>query len=100
MRDKIIKLVRSPDPKKKYRAIIQRGDRRVSVDFGGRGYEQYKDSTGKGFYTRKNHGDKSRRRNYFLRHSGVPTKTEALKVENKKNPGVWTARKLSHKYLW
>lgn len=100
MRDRILSIQRSPKKDKKYRAIVQRGEKKVPIDFGGKGYEQYKDSTGKGYYTKYNHGDKTRRRDYFMRHSGVPTKAEAMKVENRKNPGKWTPKKLAHKYLW
>ena len=57
------------------------------VPFGAVGYEQYRDSTGKGFYTRVNHGDPKRRRNYRTRHHG----------ENKRK---FSSGYFSWKYLW
>lgn len=100
MPDRILKIVRSPAKGKKYRAVIRRDGGLVSVDFGAKGYEQFRDSTGLGLYSKSDHGDRARRRDYFSRHSGVPTKTEAMKVENRRSPGVWTAKKLSHRFLW
>jgi len=51
------------------------------------GYEQFKDSTGKGLYTHVNHGDPKRRRNYRTRHHG----------ENKRK---FSSGYFSWKYLW
>lgn len=77
---------------KKYDAILRRkknttrkGIRRVP--FGAVGYEQYRDSTGKGLYTHVNHGDPKRRRNYRTRHRG----------ENKRK---FSSGYFSWKYLW
>jgi hypothetical protein len=82
---------------KKYDAILknkrtrkgQRNDRPVirRVPFGAIGYEQFKDSTGKGLYSRVNHGDPKRRRNYRTRHHG----------ENKRK---FSSGYFSWKYLW
>lgn len=100
MRERLVRIEKSPNAKKKYRAVIQRAGREFSVDFGARGYSQFRDSTGLGIYSRLDHGNRARRRNYFMRHSGVPTKAAAMRVENAKSPGKWTPKKLSHKYLW
>lgn len=63
------------------RAVVRR------VPFGAVGYEQYRDSTGKGLYTHVNHGDPKRRRNYRTRHHG----------ENKRK---FSSGYFSWKYLW
>ena len=82
---------------KKYDAVLrnkhthkgQRHDRPVvrRVPFGAVGYEQFHDSTGKGLYSRVNHGDPKRRKNYRTRHHG----------ENKRK---FSSGYFSWKYLW
>jgi hypothetical protein len=91
------KLEKSKRKNKKYVAIFDNGK---SIHFGARGYDQYRDSTGIGAYSSRDHGDHQRRRSYFLRHSGVDKKTKAIKNEMKKSRGRITAKILSHKYLW
>ena len=80
---------------KKYAATIRRGTATRTVHFGHSSYPQYRDSTTLGKYKAKNHMDPKRRRAYFLRHSGVPTKAKALKKTKK-----YSARYFSHRYLW
>ena len=70
------------------------------IHFGASDYEQFKDSTGVGKYSSKNHGDSKRRKSYFLRHSGVQFKKDAVKKEVKKSNGKYTAKILSHLFLW
>ena len=75
---------------KKYDAILKnKRTRKVQkrVPFGAIGYEQFKDSTGRGLYTHVNHGDPKRRRNYRTRHHG----------ENKRK---FSSGYFSWKYLW
>lgn len=65
-----IKFEKSHLKQKKYNAVLKnkKTDRAVRVPFGAKGYEQYKDSTGLGVYTKQNHGDAKRRKNYQSRH--------------------------------
>ena len=93
----MIKLGPSTRKNKKYMAMLENGK---IIHFGASDYQQFKDSTGIGAYSNKNHGNKERRRRYFLRHSGVPTKKLALQKELKKSKGNYTAKILSHLYLW
>ena len=75
---------------KKYDAILKnKRTRKVQkrVPFGAIGYEHFKDSTGKGLYSRVNHRDPKRRRNYRTRHHG----------ENKRK---FSSGYFSWKYLW
>ena len=59
-----VKIVRSPDRKKKFRAILEDGR---TVDFGASGYSDY-----------TKHKTPSRMRSYVLRHGGrVPKRTIA-----------------------
>ena len=39
-------------------------------------------------------------RNYFSRHSGTKKRGEAIKKEKFKNKGRYSAKLLSHLYLW
>ena len=101
MKERIINFKRGTNHKK-YKAIIEnkKSGKKRTLQFGDNRYEQYKDSTGLGLYTHKNHSDLQRRRNYFNRHSGVSSKSKALDIEIKKSKGVYTPKILSHKYLW
>jgi len=59
-----VKIVRSPNPKKKFRAILENGG---TVDFGASGYSDY-----------TKHKTPSRMRSYVLRHGGkIPSRTVA-----------------------
>ena len=83
---------------------IRTGDVRT-LSFGHKDYEQFKDSVppnlGGGLYSHKDHGDASRRKNYFSRHSsGYKTKKDALSHELQKSKGIFTSKILSHTYLW
>ena len=70
------------------------------IHFGASDYEQFKDSTSVGKYSHKNHGDSQRRKSYFSRHSGEQFKGRAIEKEFKKSNGKYTAKILSHIYLW
>jgi hypothetical protein len=100
--EKIVKIIQSPNKNKKYRASIYSTllKKYRNIDFGARGYEQFKDSTGLGKYSFKNHGDTKRRNNYFSRHSGTKYKYAALEKEWKKSNGAYNAKILSHTFLW
>jgi len=95
MKERIKSIKVSPNPKKKYRATLTNGR---TIDFGARGYAQYKDQIGK--YASKDHGDRARRSRYFKRHSGVSSKAVALAKEKRKSNGKYNAKILSHEKLW
>ena len=100
MKEKIIDFKKGSRGKK-YEALIidSRGNQR-SIAFGASKFEHFKDTTGKGFWSKKNHGSVSRRKAYFNRHSGVDTKKEALQKEIQASGGRFNAKILSHKFLW
>ena len=59
MKERIVSFEKSSRPEKKYMANVKdlsTGKIRV-IHFGASDYQQYKDRTGLGFYTKKNHGD-------------------------------------------
>jgi len=99
LREKIVKFERGPFPKK-YTATVKRGNKTRKIHFGDRRYQQYKDRTPLGLYSRKNHGERRRMQNYFSRHSGTKKRGEAIKKEIKKSGGEYNAKILSHIYLW
>lgn len=68
-----IVLTRSPNPKKKYRAIFENGKH---IDFGARGYSDY-----------TIHKDRLRMRRYLHRHSGMG---ENWSPSGKYTPGYWS----------
>jgi hypothetical protein len=102
MRERIVKLLKSKRKGKKYAAIVanRRTRKKRIIHFGAHKYEQFKDSTGLGYYTRKNHGNKRRRQSYFSRHSGIKTKAKAVAKEKRKSRRKYNAKILSHVYLW
>ena len=98
-----VKVVRSPDPKKKFRAILENGK---TVDFGARGYSDY-----------TKHKTPSRMRSYVLRHGGQiprriiaerdPSKIQNMMLninrsdkEDWKMSGIDRAGFWSRWYLW
>jgi len=101
MKEKIIKFVKGPFPKK-YTAHIQNKKTKKNriIHFGDRRYQQYKDRTGLGLYSNKNHNTRKRMQNYFSRHSGTKNRSQAIKKEQIKSNGIYNAKILSHIYLW
>ena len=77
---------------KKYNAVLRniRTGRQVRIPFGDTRYEQYKDNTGLGLWSHKDHGDEKRKRAYWSRH-----RKEA-------NAGIsnYTAGSMALTYLW
>lgn len=101
-KERIIEIFPSNTATKKYGVLVRdiKTGRERTINFGAKGYEQFKDSTKLKLYSHKDHGDPQRRRNYFNRHSGIPTKGKALDLEWKKSRGYYNAKILSHQYLW
>ena len=99
MHERILRIRKSTRKHKKYVAIILANGKIRTVHFGDSRYPQYRDQTKIKAFSHKDHGDKKRRQRYFMRHSGVKTKTEALKQEIMKSH-KYTAKRLSHMYLW
>ena len=67
---KIIEFKKSNMKNKKYAAILEHksSKRKKTINFGDCRYKQYKDTTGLGLYSHKDHLDKKRRDAYKLRH--------------------------------
>ena len=101
MNERIIRIEKSSRPEKKYMAFIKNKEGEIHViHFGASDYPQYRDRTGLGLYTYKNHGDIKRMRRYFTRHSGTPIREKAIEKEKRKSRGIYNAKILSHMYLW
>ena len=102
MKEKIIYIEVSKRKEKKYMAIVKDliTKKERKIHFGARDYQQFKDSTKLKKYSGKNHGDKERKRRYYLRHSYEENKSDAVKKELKKSDGTYNAKILSHIYLW
>ena len=85
-----VKFQKSSRPEKKYMAILQnkKTKRQVKVHFGAKKYSQYRDATGLGLYSHKNHNDPERRKRYIARHQKW--------VDN----NYWSPALFSMKYLW
>jgi len=88
-RFKLLRFEKAKALNKKYSAILEdsKTGRTKRVNFGDSRYEQFKDSTGLGLYSHKDHNDPIRRRNYQARHA----KTALVK---------WSPSWFSMKYLW
>jgi len=62
--------------KKKYKAVIynDEGKKVKTLQFGSKGYEQYRDNTPLKLYSNLDHNDIRRKMNYRKRHSKILTK--------------------------
>lgn len=100
MKETIVRVKKGTAKGKKYTAIVRNKQtgRERAIHFGAVGYGQFRDSTPLRLYRSGDHGDASRRRSYFLRHSGVSTKSAAIRKESAS--GLYTPKLLAHKYLW
>jgi hypothetical protein len=87
---KFVKNVKSSNSKKKYTALIQnkKTGKIKKINYGSSINNQFKDSTGLGIYTSKNHGDSVKRIAYKARHKGFI------------KSGYYSASYFSMKYLW
>ena len=101
MKETIVEFKRGPFPKKYTAFVKNKKTKKVRrIHFGDRRYQQYKDRTKLGLYKHKNHGTRKRMQNYFNRHSGTKKRGKAIKKEKRLSKGHYTAKILSHKYLW
>jgi len=66
-----------------------------TINFGDSRMEQYKDSTGLGLYTSKNHLDPVRRKSYLARAKGIKNKKGELTWKDKASANYYSVR-----YLW
>ena len=100
--EKVVKIEESGRSGKKYAAVVKNlasgATRRIH--FGDANYEQFKDRTGLGHFSNRNHGDRKRRTRYYQRHSGVTSKVEGIEKERRASRGRYTPKLLSHIYLW
>ena len=85
----LIKFKKSNTQFKKYDAIIMDKitKRKQIIPFGDKRYEQYRDDTNLRLYTRLNHLDEKRRKNYLSRHA------ETMKKK-------WSPSYFAAKFLW
>lgn len=68
---KLLRFEKSRQKYKKYDAILQqkKSKKEIRISFGDNRYEHYKDSTGLGLYSDKDHLNQQRRRNFRKRHA-------------------------------
>lgn len=80
---------KSTNPKKKYDAwlIHVHTGKIKKISFGDSSYEHFQDSTPLKLYSHLDHNDPIRRKAYYSRHG-------------KSDPKYWSAKKLSHAFLW
>ncbi len=83
-----MEIKKSSKPEKKYQATFTnpKTGNKNTIFFGASNYSKFKDSTGLGLYSHKDHLDKNRRDRYYKRHG---TNYKSL------SPG-----QLSAKFLW
>jgi hypothetical protein len=75
---------------KKYKVVIYKKDgSKKTVQFGAVGYQQYKDRTPLKLYSKKDHLDRTRRKNYRARHGAQGY-----------HKRVFSPAWFSWKYLW
>lgn len=77
---------------KKYSVVTPLGKK---IHFGDANSEQWKDSTGLGEFTHKNHNDPERRRRYLLRAGGIRNRAGKLTKDDPEYANYYSIR-----YLW
>ena len=65
------------------------------VHFGNKNFQQFKDSTGLGLYSKYDHGDKERRKRYLARAKGIKDKQGNLTWKDKESSNYYSIR-----FLW
>ena len=80
----LYKPFKSKAKNKKYSVYVMKGGKKRLIHFGDSRYGQFKDKLG--HYSKLDHNDKKRQKNYFSRHGDT----------NDKNSAKWW----SHKILW
>ena len=83
--------MKSANKNKKY-AVVYNGK---TINFGDSTAEQYKDSTGLGLYTSKDHLDPVRRKSYLARAKGIKNARGELTWKMKSSPNYYSVR-----FLW
>ena len=86
------KFEKSTRPNKKYSVITPAGKK---IHFGEASMEHYKDTTGLGIWSHKDHLDKERRKNYRARHEAIKTKDGKPAYKDKEQPAYY-----SYNFLW
>jgi len=86
-----MKIERSEKKNKKYK-VKHEGK---YIHFGDKRYQHFKDTTGLGLYSKLDHNDKTRQKNYCKRSAGIKDKKGNLTKNDK-----YSANALSRKYLW
>ena len=77
---------------KKYSVTTPSGKK---IHFGSSAMQHYKDSTGVGAWSHKNHGDADRRKSYLARAKGIKNKAGQLTWKDRESPNYYSV-----KYLW
>ena len=82
----------SKSKNKKYSVYVMKDGKKKLIHFGSTKYEHYFDKIGK--YSKLNHGDKERRKNYLSRAKGIKDKDGNLTWKDKTSPNYWSVHKL------
>lgn len=82
---------RSKSKNKKYAVTYNN----KTINFGDSNMQQYKDSTGLGLFSSKNHLDPVRRKSYLARAKGIKNKKGELTWKDKASANYYSVR-----YLW
>lgn len=83
--------MKSANKNKKY-AVVYNGK---TINFGDSKMEQYRDTTGLGLYTSKDHLDPVRRKSYLARAKGIKNAKGELTWKMKSSPNYYSVR-----FLW
>ena len=91
----LYKIIPSKAKNKKYSVFVMRNNRRKKINFGDSRYSQFKDRTRLKLYSKKDHGDLTRRDRYRKRASKIKNKQGKLTYKNKNYANYW-----AYHYLW
>lgn len=77
---------------KKYSVVTPSGK---TIHFGSSAMQHYKDRTGVGAWSHKDHNDATRRKSYLARSKGIKNKAGALTWKDKESANYYSVH-----YLW
>ena len=86
----LYKPFKSPLPGKKYAVYVMRNNKKVLIHFGDSSMQHFKDKLG--VWSKLDHNDKARRKNYLTRSGGIRNKKGELTANNKNYANYWARR--------
>ena len=79
---------------KKYSVYVKSDSGKKLIHFGDSNMDHFRDSTGVGAYSDRDHNDPERRKSFRARMAGIKTKSGGRAIDDKNSPAYWAYHKL------